>query len=149
MSEVSPRQLEIETLIESLSSMWVEGPHDVPDWVAEELTFGQTRLLFLLSKNGPSPVSRVAEWLGVGMPAASGIVDRVERHGLVERQHRMDDRRVVECNLTDKGRQLIEQISGMRTEVFRRTIGVLDDEELAELGRIMKIVLERLKQGTK
>jgi DNA-binding MarR family transcriptional regulator len=83
------------------------------------------------------------------MPAASGIVDRVERHGLVERQHRMDDRRVVECNLTDKGRQLIEQISGMRTEVFRRTIGVLDDEELAELGRIMKIVLERLKQGTK
>jgi DNA-binding MarR family transcriptional regulator len=147
MSEVSPRQLEIEALLGDLGTVWDQGGHDVPEWVAEELTFGQMRLLFLLAKRGPSPVSRVAEWLGVGLPAASGIVDRVERHGLVTRQHRLDDRRVVECDLTDKGRQLMEQIAGMRTQVLRRTLGVLDDAELAELGRIMKIVLERFKQG--
>ena len=84
------------------------------------------RLLFLLSKHGPSPMSRIAEWLGVGLPTASGAVERVERHGLVDRQHRLDDRRVVECRLTDAGRRLIDEISGMRLEMMRQFLGVLD-----------------------
>jgi DNA-binding MarR family transcriptional regulator len=145
MSEVSPNQLEIEAVIEALSAVWDKGARDVPDWVAQELTFGQMRLLFLLSKHGASPVNRVAEWLNVGMPAASGIVDRVEKHGLVTRQHRLDDRRVVECNLTDAGRRLIEEIAGMRRVVLRQTLQVLTDEELGELTRLIKILLERSK----
>jgi DNA-binding MarR family transcriptional regulator len=90
-------------------------------------------------------VSRVAEWLNVGMPATSGIVDRVEKHGLVTRAHRLDDRRVVECDLTDAGRELIEEIAGMRRVVLRQTLQVLTDEELGELTRLIKILLERSK----
>ena len=145
MSEVSSNQLEIEAVIDSLSQVWDKGAHDVPEWVAQELTFGQMRLLFLLSKHGPTPVSRVAEWLNVGMPAASGVLDRVEKHGLVTRQHRMDDRRVVECALTDAGRQLMEEIAGMRRVVLRRTLRVLTEEELGDLTRLVKILLERSK----
>ena len=113
--------------------------------MAQELTFGQMRLLFLLSKHGPSPMSRVAEWLAVGLPAASGVVDRIERHGLVERQHRLDDRRVVECQLTAAGRQLIEEIAGMQRSVFRETLAVLTEDELATLARLLQIVLERTR----
>jgi DNA-binding MarR family transcriptional regulator len=121
------------------------GAHDVPGWVAQDLTFGQMRLLFLLNKHGPSPMSRVAEWLGVGLPAASGVVDRVERHGLVTREHRHDDRRVVECALTDQGRLLIEEMGGMRREMLSRTVEVLSDEELADFGRLIATILERLR----
>src|SRR5512141_3165661 len=96
-SDRSARQREIETAIEGLADIWESGPADVPAWVAQELTFSQTRLLFLLGKHGPSPISHVADWLGVGMPTASGAIDRLERHGLVGRHHRRDDRRVVEC----------------------------------------------------
>jgi DNA-binding MarR family transcriptional regulator len=145
MSEVLPKLIEIEAALEALESLWDPSGHDVPEWVAQDLTFGQMRLLFLLGKHGPSPVSRVAEWLGVGLPAASGIVDRVEKHGLVTRQHRQDDRRVVECALTDQGRQLIEEIGGMRREMLRHTLGVLSEEELADLTRLVKTVLERVR----
>jgi len=131
MSEVSSRQRDVEGLLDAMDALVDSGGHDVPGWVAQDLTFGQMRLLFLLGKNGPSPVSRVAEWLGVGLPTASGVVDRVERHGLVTRQHRQDDRRVVECDLTDKGRELVEEVGGMRREMLRRTIEVLSDDELA------------------
>jgi DNA-binding MarR family transcriptional regulator len=148
MSEVSPRQLEIEAVLDELGGLWdMHGP-DVPDWVAQELTFGQMRLLFLLGKHGPSPMSRVADWLGVGLPTASGTVERVERHGLVARQHRLDDRRVVECQLTDAGRHLIEEISGMRLEMMRRFLGVLHEDELADMARLIAIVLERTKSMT-
>jgi DNA-binding MarR family transcriptional regulator len=90
-------------------------------------------------------MSRIAEWLGVGLPTASGIVERVERHGLVARQHRVDDRRVVDCQLTEAGRGLIDQIYGMRLEMMRQFLGVLNEEELARMAGLLKIVLERSK----
>lgn len=145
MSEVSSRLVEIEAVLDALSGVWDQHGPEVPDWVAQELTFGQMRLLFLLSKHGPSPMSRVAEWLAVGLPAASGVVERVERHGLIERQHRLDDRRVVECQLTAAGRELIEEIAGIQRSVLRETLAVLTEGELAMLARLLQAVLERTR----
>jgi DNA-binding MarR family transcriptional regulator len=147
MSEATPKEAEIEQIVETLSAVWDQHGREIPEWVAQELTFGQMRLLFLLSRNGPAPMSRVAEWLGVGLPAASGVVDRIERHGLVARAHRLDDRRVVECQLTDAGRQLLEEIAGMRREVLRETLGVLTPAELADLARLITVLLERSAVG--
>lgn len=148
MSEVSERGGRIEAIIGALSSFWDKDAHDVPDWVAQELTFSQMRLLFLLSKNGPAPMSHIAEWLGVGLPTASGTVERVERHGLVARQHRLDDRRVVDCGLTDAGRRLIDQISGMRVEMMRQFLEVFTDAELAEMARLITTMVERTRSRT-
>ena len=145
MNKVSPIQLQIETLLDDLGGLWEMHGAEVPDWAEQELTFGQMRLLFLLGKHGPSPMSRIAEWLGVGLPTASGIVERVERHGLAARHHRVDDRRVVDCQLTDAGHRLIDQIYGMRLEMMRRFLGVLTDDEQAEMARLLGLVLERSK----
>ena len=145
MSELSSDTANIDAVIEAVSGLWQQGGPDVPEWAAQELTFGQMRLLFLLGKHGPCPMSRIAEWLGVGLPTASGTVDRVERHGLVGRRHRVDDRRVVECQLTAAGRELLEEIAGMHRNVLRRTLGVLSEDELRELVRLVSIVLERTK----
>ena len=139
MSELPPDDPNIDAVVQAVSSLWERQDSDVPDWAAQELTFGQMRLLFLLSKHGPSPMSHIAEWLGVGLPTASGTVERVERHGLVERRHRVDDRRVVECQLTVAGRELLEEIAGMQRDVLRRTLGVLSEDEL------ISIVAERTK----
>lgn len=148
MSEASDNQREIEAVIDALGGVWDDKASEVPDWVEQELTFGQMRLLFLLSNHGPSPMSRIAEWLGVGLPTVSGAVERVERHGLVERQHRLDDRRVVDCRLTDAGRRLIDEITGMRMEMMRQFLSVLTADELAEMARLINIVLERTKART-
>ncbi len=147
MSELSSDIANTDAVIQAISGLWEQGGADVPEWAAQELTFGQVRLLFLLSKHGPSPMSRIAEWLGVGLPTASGTVERVERHGLVERRHRVDDRRVVECQLTGAGRELLEEIAGMQRDVLRRTLGVLNEDELRELARLVSIVVERTKAG--
>lgn len=145
MSEVSSRQTTLESVITALGGLLDKGAQDVPDWVAQELTFSQMRLLFLLSKNGPSPMSHIADWLGVGLPTASGIVERVERHGLVSRTHRLDDRRVVECGLTDEGHRLIDEIAGTRLAMMRQLLDVLDDRELAEMARLVTVIVGRLK----
>jgi DNA-binding MarR family transcriptional regulator len=148
VSEPSTDDPNVDAVIQAVGGLWEQGGTDVPGWAAQELTFGQMRLLFLLSKHGPSPMSHIAEWLGVGLPTASGTVERVERHGLVERRHRVDDRRVVECQLTVAGRELLEEITGMQRGVLRRTLGVLSGDELRELARLISIVVERTKSRT-
>ena len=147
MSEGLDRELQIEAVVEAMSGLWDKDAHDVPEWVAQELTFSQMRLLFLLSRNGPAPMSRIAEWLGVGLPTASGTVERVERHGLVSRQHRLDDRRIVECGLTEAGRHLIDEISGTRLEMMRKVLGVLNGEELAQMAGLITTMVARIKSG--
>ena len=135
--------VDIERVLAKLDSFWEDEEIDVPSWAGQELTFGQLRLLFLLNRHGPAAISRIAEWLGVGLPAASGVVDRVERHGLVERRHGRDDRRIVECLLTDQGRNLLDEIAGTRSEAIRRVLRVLSPVELAELDRLLEIVIVR------
>lgn len=120
---------------------------DVPAWIeAQDLTFGQLRLLFRLSHTGPTPMSQIAAWLGVSMATATGIVERVERRGLVDRRHRDDDRRVVECCVTEQGEQLVAEIDGLRIDSTRKVLAALDDAERAEFDRLLRLIIERTRE---
>jgi DNA-binding MarR family transcriptional regulator len=115
-----------------------------PPWLAHELTFSQVRVLFLLREQGPMPMSRLAEILGVTSATASGIVERIERRGLVERLHRAEDRRVVECALTEQGERITREMAGARLDAFRQMLAVLTPAELAQFDRLLTLVAERL-----
>ena len=115
----------------------------LPGWLAQDLTLAQVRTLFLIAHEAPLPMGRIAEILGVSVASASGIVERLERHGLVVRQHRTDDRRIVDCLLTDVGRDLIDEMSGRRIEMARRALDVLTPDELAEFHRLVCVIAER------
>ena len=80
---------------------------------------GQIRLLFLLHREGPQPMGRLAELFDLSPTASSGFVARIERHGLVRRHHRSDDRRIVECELTDAGTKFLQELSGDRLDTVR------------------------------
>jgi DNA-binding MarR family transcriptional regulator len=113
------------------------------DWPARDLTFGQLKTLFMLRRDGPLSIGRVAEAFGIGAAAASGYVERIERHGLIERRHRTDDRRVVECHLTESGGKLLDDMAGGRAEAMRRALSVLTPEELADFDRLITIIAAR------
>ena len=97
----------------------------------------------LAAHDAPLPMGRIAEILGVSVASASGIVERLERHGLVMREHRTDDRRIVDCILTDVGHGLIDEMSGRRIEMARLALGVLAPDELAEFHRLVCLIAER------
>jgi DNA-binding MarR family transcriptional regulator len=118
-----------------------------PTSPAGDLTLGQVRLLFLLHRGGSQPMGRIAEIFGLSSTASTGLVERVERHGLVERHHRSDDRRVVECSLTDAGRRFVEELSGIRLDVIRGALSVLEPAELSEFHRLLTLIEVR-REGT-
>jgi DNA-binding MarR family transcriptional regulator len=108
-----------------------------------ELTMTQLRLLFRLRHGGPATMGEIARSAGVSLQSATALIERVQRRGLVAREHREDDRRVVECHLTETGRALVDEIAGQRTASVRATLSVLDPDELAHFHGLLRLMLER------
>ncbi len=123
-------------------------PKGPPAWAHHDLTFGQLRLLFVLGQCGPVSIGRLAHMLNVTDATASEFIDRLERRGLAIRSHRVDDRRVVECRLSDDGARLLAEIQGARRGALRQVLAVLTPEELASFERLLRIMAERLPAAT-
>ena len=72
----------------------------------------------------------LAESLDVSQASATGIVDRMEQRGIVERQRDEADRRVIRVALTDEGRGLIAGMATERRDHLARILDQLTDAEL-------------------
>jgi DNA-binding MarR family transcriptional regulator len=83
-------------------------------------------------------MSRLAEDLGVALPNATGIVDRLCERGLVERMPDAADRRVVRVCLTDAGRQLVDEMEAGRRERLRRLFGALTPAQQRRLALALR-----------
>ena len=66
----------------------------------------QLSSLLALYENGPMPPSQIAKYIMVNSSTVTGIIDRLEQKGLVERSRISPDRRVITIALTEKGRGL-------------------------------------------
>ncbi len=67
----------------------------------------------------------------------TGIIDRMEREGLVRRERSTTDRRVVHISLSEKGQKLAKQIQVEPMEIFRGALQSLTHADLRDLLRIM------------
>jgi DNA-binding MarR family transcriptional regulator len=90
-------------------------------------------LMTLLETHGSLPMSRVAELLGCGLPAATGIVSRMEERGLVVRLRDNEDRRVVTIRLSGEGAAEIRELQLSRRERLATALAHLTDPERDQL----------------
>jgi MarR family transcriptional regulator, organic hydroperoxide resistance regulator len=104
-------------------------------------------VLMLLEQFGAMPMGRLASMVDVSLPSLTGIVTRMEEHGLVERVRDETDRRIVLARSTPKGRETIREIEALRREYLRRLLGALDAAERGtcyEAFRALRRTAERL-----
>lgn len=98
--------------------------------VRGDLSTANVHVLWLLEHHGAVPMSRLAEYLDVSLSNATGIVDRMEERGLVERVRVPDDRRVVLVRPAAAGRLALEQIEVGQREQMRAVLGRLGRKQL-------------------
>ena len=92
-------------------------------------------VLWTLQHHGPLPMSRMADLLDVSLSNATGIIDRMEERGLVERARVPGDRRVVLVQLADGGHRAIEDIEALRQDRLSSVLGHLAPAQLACLAQ--------------
>ncbi len=105
-----------------------------------ELSFTNSHILSMLDHHGQMPMSRVAEMLDVSLSNASGIVDRLEDRGLVERLRVPDDRRVVLVRATDAGRVALVRVDVLKDGLMQNLLDRLDDSRLQRLALALEDV---------
>lgn len=98
--------------------------------VRRNLSMTQVHVLWLLEHQGTMPMSRLAELLDVSLSNATGLIDRMEERGLVERVRVPDDRRLVLVRPATGGRLALEENEDIRREQMRLILGRLDRDQL-------------------
>ncbi len=87
-----------------------------PSAAAVDLSPVQCHVLHLMEPGRPLPMRRLAEALSCDASNVTGLVDRLEARGLVERRPSGEDRRVKVVHLTTSGARL-------RTDLLRHVGG--------------------------
>ncbi len=90
-------------------------------------------ILWVLEHHGDLPMSRLADLLDVSLSNATGLIDRMEERGLVERSRVPDDRRVVIIRASAKGVRIRDEIEALKQDRMRSIVGRLDPGQLARL----------------
>lgn len=83
---------------------------------------GQEYTMSELSKNAHLP-----------LPNMTVIIKRLERKGIVLRQRRQDDRRVVKVRLTELGQKVLNRFVSQRLQELENTLGKLSKKDQQEL----------------
>jgi DNA-binding MarR family transcriptional regulator len=110
-----------------------------------ELTLPQFDVLAQLSRQpeGMTPGELTRELL-VTAGNVTGIVDRLEQLGLVQRRRVPEDRRAVRVRLTARGRRLMERVLPRHRRQVQSLLAALAPVELSRLRDLLGVLNHRL-----
>lgn len=105
-----------------------------PSWFGTTgLTMAQLRALITLDDSGHLTVGQLAERLGIGMPSASSIVDRLVEEGLADRHQDPDDRRRIVVSPSEQGSGCIDRMRQGPREVLEALVHRLTAGERGQM----------------
>src|SRR4029077_10664893 len=109
------------------------------------LTPSQYNILRILRGEGkPLPILEIASRTIAVVPGITGLIDRLERAGFVNRLRCEKDRRVIYVALTDQGAQTLADLEQPLLGLHRKLIGHLLQGDLKDLIRLLEKVREPL-----
>ena len=116
------------------------------EWRGLNLTIPQIKTLMLLRYAGQVRMGGIAKYLDSTVSATTNIVQRLFDKGLVQRGFDPDDRRVVACELTEKGRETIDNfwyVGRLRVEPILQR---LDADQLEAVIASLELLRETVEE---
>ena len=110
-----------------------------------DLTPPQVHCLLWLGTDGPLPLNVVAARIGCGQPSVTGVVDRLEKLGYVERERDTADRRVVRVKLTESGVEVARVLDETMIERIGQFLSLMPPEDRKHALRILGVVVDKLR----
>lgn len=134
---------EIAALIAATMSSSLIGGADF--WAKLDLTMPQLKIILLLGQVGSASVSWLAARLDVSPPNVTGILDRLQQHGWIERTSDPQDRRVVRVVLTERAQQLLRDMNRIGDERMTAIIREMSAEDQLALRQGLNGLLASLR----
>lgn len=113
-----------------------------------QLSEGKFVLLTLLQAEPDGlPPNILAERAGVTRATITGLLDGLERDGILTREHRSTDRRSVTVRLSEVGQRLAADLGGTHTAWIVSLMAKLDPQEKTQLATLLKRVWHMTDAG--
>ncbi len=146
MLQDSDAKAELDAIVETIVYLYTESRRLTKQAAREVgLTGPQLTVIKLLDTFGDLSLSTLSERIRAQNSTVTGIIDRMEREGLVLRERSTSDRRVVYIRLTPKGRQLSKDVEVQPMEIFRDVLATLSRDDMKDLLRILSKLQKRVR----
>jgi DNA-binding MarR family transcriptional regulator len=117
----------------------------IEDWLSLTLTIGQLKSLVYIQNKGKVSIKELARALAVAPSVATGIINRLVSHGMVNRTGSIEDRRIQLLAITDKGKALLDHIRRKHYKNISKILNSLSDEDLLTLVRGFSVLLNAIE----
>ena len=133
MSDVETTLQTVDQVLQAMREIFHQLSRNQQEMILHsDLSMAQVKAFMAIAKDGDPSVGVVAKELHIGLSAASQMVERLVKAGLVERHPHPHDRRITQCVLSSRGRELHRQFeAGPR--MLRSWLERLDGEDLTRL----------------
>ena len=105
-----------------------------------DLTPVQYAVLYCLWENDKKSPKEIAERLKLENSTISGILERMEKKGLIKRMISKEDRRFIQIMLTEKGAALEDDVLAAVDEVNEEVMSVFSKEECENLKTQLRVL---------
>lgn len=111
-----------------------------------DISIVQIRLFGILRDRELSML-QLAQYLDLDKSSMTGLIDRAERRGLVERISSVNDRRVIHVRVTLEGHKIIQEVSSeIERQIKIMTETLLENERSQFIAIAAKILMPDSKQ---
>ena len=147
--EMLDLQQDVDPILETFVFLSPESRRATKDVAREHgLTGPQVTVLKLLEGVGDLSLSELSERIQARNSTITGIVDRMQRDGLVVRRRSERDRRVIEIVLTPRGQELARAIPVQPMQMFASALRSLPREDREALRRILPAMSDHVRTLT-
>lgn len=137
---------DLDDVLKSLIYLYTENRRVLKTLAARaSLTGPQLTVVKMLEQMGDLSLTELSDAIRAQNSTVTGIVDRMEREGIVERVRSTEDRRVVRIHLTEKGHKLAEEIPVEPIAIFRSALEGLTRDEVRDTLKIVHKITARFK----
>jgi DNA-binding MarR family transcriptional regulator len=139
------RKAELDRIVETLLYLYTESRRLAREQSSRYgVTATQLNVLKLLAEIGGLSLSSLSRRIQAQNSTVSGIVDRMERDGLVLRERSLEDRRVWVIRLTEKGQRLAGEVEVTPWDTLRTALRALSAEDHDRLFGILSRLSEHV-----
>jgi len=108
------------------------------DIYAKTFPGSQSQIVYLLAQGGPKKMSELANSLHITAGAVTIAADLLIERGYIIRYRNEGDRRVVQLELTEKGRSRVDELQEEGKQVMKSVFEAVSDRDFILMNKIFK-----------
>ena len=113
------------------------------------VTPAQAGILFLLAEKDGMTMSELSRILSIDNSTITGLVDRLEKSGLVRRNTSLNDRRTLHVYISPEGKQEMDKARSIVMKANREIKDGFTEEELEAFKKILRSFSQKFTAGSK